>query len=62
MDYLPNNPAILVSSINMYLRDGEFDTLQSLCNCYNRDVEQLKAYLRQNGYEYDEAQKQFKAF
>lgn len=62
MDYLPNDPAILVSSINMYLRDGEFDTLQALCNCFNRDVEQLKEYLKQNGYLYDEAQKQFKAF
>ncbi len=62
MDYLPNDPAILVSSINMYLRDGEFDSLYSLCNCFNRDEEQLKDYLRQNGYEYDEAQKQFKVF
>ena len=28
MEYLPKDPAILVSSINMLLRDEEFDTLQ----------------------------------
>ena len=28
MDYLPQNPAILVSSINMLLRDEEFDSLE----------------------------------
>ena len=30
MDYLPKDPAILVSSVNMLLRDEEFDTLESL--------------------------------
>ena len=28
MDHLPNDPAILVSSVNMLLRDDEYDTLQ----------------------------------
>ena len=28
MDYLPKDPAILVSSVNMLLRDEEFDTLE----------------------------------
>ena len=28
MDYLPKDPAILVSSVNMLLRDEEFDTVQ----------------------------------
>ena len=31
MDLLPKDPAILVSSVNMLLRDEEFDTLESLC-------------------------------
>ena len=30
MDFLPKDPAILVSSVNMLLRDEEFDTLESL--------------------------------
>ena len=29
MDYLPKDPAILVSSVNMLLRDEEFDTLRT---------------------------------
>ena len=35
MDYLPKDPAILVSSVNMLLRDEEFDSLESLCNNFN---------------------------
>ena len=35
MDYLPKDPAILVSSANMLLRDKEFDSLESLCNNFN---------------------------
>lgn len=31
MDRLPQDPAILVSSVNMLLRDEEFDSLESLC-------------------------------
>ena len=31
MDFLPKDPAILVSSVNMLLRDEEFDTLEALC-------------------------------
>ena len=60
MDYLPNDPAMLVSSVNMLLRDEEFDSLLSLCCYYDRNVDELKAYLLQNGYEYSEEQKQFR--
>lgn len=60
MDYLPHDPAILVSSINLYLRDEMYDTLEALCYAYGRDPEELKAYMRDNGYYYDESQRQFK--
>lgn len=60
MDYLPKEPAILVSSINMLLRDEEFDSLESLCNCYDKEVEKIKSYLGENGYVYSEEQKQFR--
>ena len=33
MEYLPKDPAILVSSVNMLLRDEEFDTLESHMLC-----------------------------
>lgn len=60
MDYLPKDPAILVSSVNMLLRDEEFDTLESLCYHFNEDVEKLKAYLHETGYVYSVEQHQFR--
>ena len=60
MDYLPNDPAMLVSSVNMLLRDDEFETLEDLCFYYDRDVDELKRVLSDNGYVYSEEQRQFK--
>lgn len=61
MDTLPQNPAILVSSINMLLRDDEFDTLEQLCFYFNRDIDELCATLRAEGYVYNDDQRQFRA-
>lgn len=60
MDYLPHTPAILVSSVNMLLRDEEFDSLESLCYNFNRDPEELKAYLYKNGFVFSSDQMQFR--
>ena len=60
MEYLPKDPAILVSSVNMLLRDEEFDTLESLCYNFDEDIEQLKTYLHDAGYVYCEEQRQFR--
>lgn len=60
MDHLPGDPAILVSSVNMLLRDNEYDSLEELCNCFNRDPEELKRFLQENGYVYCERQKQIR--
>ncbi len=60
MEYLPNDPAMLVSSINMLLRDDEFDSLESLCCYFDREIDELKKYLFENGYEYNESQKQMR--
>lgn len=60
MDYLPNDPAILVSSINMLLRDEEFDSLEQLCYAFNRDPEEVKTYLATHGYVYSESQRQMR--
>ena len=51
---------MLVSAINMLLRDEEFDSLEALCNSFDRDPEELKAYLADYGFDFDETQKQFK--
>ena len=60
MDYLPNDPMMLVSSVNMLLRDGEFDDLEGLCASFDKDMEELKAVLLENGFVYNEEQKQFR--
>lgn len=60
MDKLPKDPAILVSSINMFLRDEEFDSLEALCYCYNQEQQALKDYLYAHGFVYSEEQHQFR--
>lgn len=60
MDYLPQDPAMLISAVNMLLRDEEFDTLESLCINFDRDVDELKAYLLRYDYIYNEEQQQFR--
>ena len=60
MDYLPQDPAMLVSSINMLLRDDEFDTLDSLCCNFGKEEDEIKEYLREFGYVYSEEQRQFR--
>lgn len=60
MDFLPTDPAILVSTINMLLRDEEFDSLEALCYAFNRDPKKLKNYLLQHGYVYSIEQKQMR--
>ena len=60
MDYLPKDPAILVSSVNMLLRDEEFDTLEALCFAFSRDPKEIKDYLYRKGFVWSEQQKQFR--
>ena len=59
MDYLPKDPAILVSSVNMLLRDEEFDNLESLCYAFSREPKEIKDYLLGKGFVWSEQQKQF---
>ena len=60
MDYLPQDPDILVSAVNMLLRDEEFDDLESLCIYFDRDVEELKATMLQHGFVYNVEQRQLR--
>jgi hypothetical protein len=62
MEYLPKDPAILVSSVNMLLRDEEFDTLESLCYNFNVNPDEIITYLKGHGYVYCEEQSQFRPF
>ena len=60
MDYLPKDPAILVSSVNMLLRDEEFDSLESLCYAFGREPKEIMDYLEGKGFVWSERQKQFR--
>ena len=60
MDYLPKDPAILVSSVNMLLRDEDFDTLEALCYNFGTEPKDIKNYLYRHGFVYSEKQKQFR--
>lgn len=60
MDRLPKDPFMLVSSINMLLRDNEFDSLEELCAYFECEVEEVKEELKVCGYVYDEDQRQVK--
>ncbi len=44
----------------MLLRDGEFETLESLCENFNETADSIKNYLRQYDYVYSEEQRQFR--
>ena len=44
MNYLPKDHAILVSSVNMLLRDEEYDSLESLCYVFCREPKEIKDY------------------
>lgn len=60
MDHLPQDPAMLVSAVNMLLRDDEFDTLESLCYYFDREPSELQSTLLAEGFEYNEQQRQFR--
>ena len=60
MEYLPNDPDILISSINMLLRDEEFDSLESLCYAFAKDPRDIKDLLSAHGYIYSIEQRQFR--
>lgn len=60
MEYLPKDPHILVSSINMLLRDEEFDSLEALCNHFDKQPQQIQQYLMEHGFVYSSEQKQFR--
>ncbi|SEW14972.1 protein of unknown function [Prevotella sp. khp7] len=60
MEYLPKDPAILVSSVNMLLRDEEFDTLEALCYNFGTEPDDVKRYLFSHGFVYSAEQRQFR--
>ena len=56
---LPNDPNMLLSYINMKLRD-QYDSLESLCDGLDEDKEEIVSKLASAGYTYNETTNQFK--
>lgn len=57
---LPEDPFMLLSFVNMKLRDGDYENLEDLCNDLSCEEEELKHKLKEVGFEYIESIKQFK--
>ena len=56
---IPNDPYMLLSYINMMLRD-RYDSLEELCSASDTDMEAIKENLKAVGYEYSAELNQFK--
>lgn len=56
--YIPTDATMLLSMINMKLRD-EYDSLQSLCDDLELSQEEIELKLSTIGYHYDEALNRF---
>ncbi len=56
---LPKDPMILLSVVNMKLRDA-YDSLDALCEDLDEDRAALEERLRSAGFVYDELKNQFR--
>ena len=56
---IPNDPYMLLSYINMMLRD-RYDSLEEFCSASDTDMEAIKENLKAVGYEYSAELNQFK--
>ena len=57
---MPKDPNILVSMINMKLRDGNYDSLSDLCLSLGIDEDELKSRLEEVGFSYMPEIRQFR--
>ena len=57
---LPEDPIMLMSFINMKLRDGDYENLGELCDSLGCEEKELKEKLAKVGFEYMESIKQFR--
>ncbi|MCQ2232279.1 MAG: DUF4250 domain-containing protein [Paludibacteraceae bacterium] len=58
MEQLPENISMLLSFVNMKLRD-EYSSLDELCDSMDINREELVAKLAEGGFEYNEGQNKF---
>ncbi len=58
MDQLPNDPMMLFSTVNMYLRD-RYASLDELCSDLDINRAELEEKLRNAGFEYSTENNKF---
>lgn len=58
MQDLPKTPEMLMSTLNMWLRD-RYDSLEALCDDLGLDTQSLKDTLAEAGFEYNAEAKKF---
>lgn len=56
---LPKDPIILLSALNMKLRD-QYDSLERLCDDMAEDESEILKIMSDAGYKYDKENNQFK--
>lgn len=59
IDKLPKDPVMLMSMVNMKLRD-EYSTLEELCAAYGLEEEALKKTLSEAGFDWLPEVRQFR--
>lgn len=59
MELLPKDPVMLMSFINMKMRD-EYRTLEDFCASYSLDEAKLKAEMTANGFDWNPQTRQFR--
>lgn len=57
---IPADPFMLLSYMNMKLRDGDYESLEDLCDSLGIDAEDIIGKLKDAGLEYNETLKQFR--
>ena len=57
---LPEDPNIIVSYINMKMRDADYESLEELCDSLGYNVDEIKEKLSKAGFEYIPELKQFR--
>lgn len=57
---IPKDPFMLMSMVNMKLRDGDYDSLSDLCLSLDIDEKELISKLKEAGFEYMPEIRQFR--
>lgn len=57
---IPEDPFMLMSMLNMKLRDGDYSDLQDLCQSLSINKDEIEKKLKSAGFEYNDSLKQFR--